>query len=484
MSVTKKAIAGVLVFLFNVSFALGGDHHTLRFLYPDSRSPKPALSLAISPDGAELALSVEPGTVHFVRLSDGEQISQITANPFSMRYSKDGSRLLMLTTNASFLLNTKTRQKVSVDIRDQPGYVGLGTVNRNGKLLVNRLHAGGPAATSGRVSIGDEIVGYCEGRNGEWRDAIGMLVDDFSTAIKGPIRTHLQIRILKKGESEPQTVFLTRQSARIAGDALEFRETPLPIIEDNLLSCRFGDRMTFVSTRDGSAVASLATEQVQIMGKHDISPDYHRTAKLASLKNSRSKYGIEVFDLLKLERTLFTPFDRDSYCDLRFSADGKELFAASVDRVDVLDADSGQFMRSYRLDGIITNDSTEDRPKKNNDTNGSSLGLSAIGASADRSGYVPDAAPSSIAAIAVSKTLIAIASPDGHVSLWSLASGELQKKVGTGMRREDVFRRHSAPLIEFSDDGKWLVFYVHGVLNILQVDGRSNATGEPSAFDS
>jgi hypothetical protein len=97
-----RDVALALLLLANglVQTTDGADHHTLRFHYPQSRAPRSAYALAIAPDGNELALCVEPETVHFIRTADGEQISQISAHPFAMRYSKDGSRLLMVSTTA------------------------------------------------------------------------------------------------------------------------------------------------------------------------------------------------------------------------------------------------------------------------------------------------------------------------------------------------------------------------------------------------
>lgn len=57
----KHSGCGILVVALAAQGVLAGDHHTLRFHYPDSRAPKVARSLAISPDGAELACALIQG---------------------------------------------------------------------------------------------------------------------------------------------------------------------------------------------------------------------------------------------------------------------------------------------------------------------------------------------------------------------------------------------------------------------------------------
>lgn len=477
MILRQVAVAAALLSVFLSQFSFGGDHHTLRFL-DHSRAPQPGLCLAISPDASELALGVEPGKVHFVRLSDGEQISEITGSPFAMRYSKDNSRLLMLTTDGSFLINTKTRHRQSVDIRDEPGYIGLGPVNRNGKLLVSRLHPEGPAASTGKIAVGDEIIGYCEGKNGEWRDATGMDAESFTMAMRGPIRTHLQLRILKKGAADPETVPLTRQSATTTGDSFRFRDTQPPSIDDNLLSCLSSGRKVYVSARTGNAVASLMPIDLQMLGQHDIARDQNRAVKLAHLKSDSNKFGVEVYDLRTLERTLFAPFHRNSYSGIKFSPDGKNLFVASMEQVDVLDAETGDFRRCYRLDGTVTIDAAENLPKRNPVSEGRSSGAGPIGAAKDEAGYSGDFSQASIVSIAVSETLLAIATSNGEVSLWSLETGELKRRFSPHVYKDVYVRREGQPLLQFSDNNEWFVFYVRGVLNIVDVSEGGDAVGE------
>lgn len=383
----KRVATVAMLFVINVPLAVGGDHHTLRFLYPNSGSAQRASALAISTDGKELALCVDSGTVHFIRTADGEQISQIKARPFVMKYSKDGSRVLMVTTDEAFVVETQTRRRASVDIGEQPGYLGLRTRQRNGKLLVDELIEGGPAAKSGQLLVGDEIIGFALGKSSEMQSALGLTSADFIDRIKGPVRTFVGIQVLRKGQQQPETVLLRRAAAKKGGETVAFVESEIPAIADNLARFHCDGRHTFVSAYDGTAIGSLMAEDLEQRGQHAVSPDHHHFATLAVTKRDRRKYGIEVFDLTKLERTLSIPFERRSFVALSFSAKGDEVLAGSRDRIDAFEVSTGKFKRSYRLDGTITTTFEDERPKKNPVKFDGSIGQSVAAAAADRNGY-------------------------------------------------------------------------------------------------
>ncbi len=423
MIVMKRVATVAMLLLINVPLALGGDHHTLRFLYPNSGSAQRASALAISPDGKELALCVESGSVHFIRIADGEQISQIKTRPFVMKYSKDGSRVLMVTTDESFVVETQTRRRASVDIGEQPGYIGLRTGLRNGKLLVDELIEGGPAAKSGQLLVGDEIIGYSQRKSSEMQSAIGLNTTDFVDRTKGPVRTFVGIQVLRKGQQQPETVMLQRAAAKKSGETIAFVASEIPAIVDNLARFQCDGRHTFVSAYDGTAIGSLMPEDLEQRGQHAVSPDHHYFATLAFTKRDRRKYGIEVFDLTKLERTLTFPFERRSFVALTFSAKGDELLAGSRDRIDAFEVSSGKFLRSYRLDGTITTTFEDDRPKKNPVKFDGSIGQSVAAAAADRNGYNLDAPPYLVYSIAASPKLLAVAAPWGQVDLLDFATG-------------------------------------------------------------
>jgi WD40 repeat protein len=474
MRLVVKIAAGTLMLLTVLQSAFGGDHHTLRFLYPDSRSAKSASSLAISPDGKEVALCVEPGTVHFIRTSDGEQVSQLTARPFVMKYSQDGSRVLMVSTDGAWIVETKTRRRVSVDTDEEPGYLGLKTVERNGKLIVERLFDGGSAAECGQLVVGDEVVAFADGKSAEMQNAIGLSAADFTAKLKGPVHTFVRIQVLHKGQRPPETVLLRRRAGRITDETILFLPRAVPPITDNLVLFQRGGRHTFVSAFDGTAIGSMTSEELQHFGQHAVSPDQRRFATLSFTTRDRNKYGIEVFDVTKMERTLSLPFDRRSFAALKFSADGKELLVGSRDRIDVIDVATGKFQRSYRLDGAVTTTSEDDHPKKNPVRLDGGVGNSVAGAAAADVGTIYEPPTHKVESIAVSQTLLAVASPWGHVDLWDLATGVSMKSFPLAADGQKIYGQRKVEVMEFSPDGRWFVFFVNGVLNIVDVADVKN----------
>jgi WD40 repeat protein len=482
MKLVVRFGAGALLLLFVLRSASGGDHHTLRFMYSGSRAAKTACCMAMSPDGKELALCVEPDTVHFIRTSDGEQVSQITAHPFVMKYSADGSRVLMVSTDDAWLVETKTRRRVSVDTREEPGYLGLKAAVRNGKLLVERLFDSGPAAESGQLVVGDEVVGFAEGKSAEMQNLIGLSATAFTAKLKGPVHTFVRIQVLHKGHTQPETVLLRRRAGKITDGTILFLPWAVPPITDNLVLFQRGGRHTFVSAFDGTAIGSMTAEDLQNAGQHAVSPDQRRFATLSFTTRDRNKYGIEVFDVSKLERTLSLPFDRRSFAALKFSADAKELLACSRDRIDVIDVSTGKFQRSYRLDGAITTKPDDDHPKKNSVDFDGGDGDSVIGAAADLFGDFDDPPEHKIASLAVSRSLFAVASPWGKVDLYDLATGVSVRTFPFGSDGQKVYGETKVEVIEFSADGRWLVYFVNGVLNIVDVADirpKGSGSGEP-----
>jgi WD40 repeat protein len=446
----------------------GGEHHTLRFHYSDFRGAKSARCLAISPDGTEVAICVDPGIVHFVRTKDGEIVGKRESLPFEMKYSKDGSRLLIFSTDEPVLLDTKTRQTVSIDSNDEPGFLGLRTVEKNGKLLVDKLFDGGPAARSGKLQAGVEIIGVSNGKTAEFESTLGMTVEQFIKKLQGPARTFVRVQVLLKGQKDPEIVLLQRQAGKRVGENIQFTESLPIVINDNLVPFQREGRHSFLSVADGKTVAALNTEDVQHVGQYAISPDQRRFAILSFTIADRKKYAFELYDLAKLERTQFFPFERKSFRGLEFSSDGKELLAVSNDRVDAFDADNGNFLRTYTLDGgLLTTFEDEDGPPRKEPTGGG-IGSSVARASADRVGIVRTPRPQTVERIATSPKHLAVGAPNGTVALWDYKTGAKVTSWELTAKSND-YAPTSVQALGISQDGRWLVYYIQGTLNIVDV---------------
>jgi hypothetical protein len=97
-----------------------------------------------------------------------------------------------------------------------------------------------------------------------------------------------------------------------------------------------------------------------------------------------------------------------------------------------------------------------------------SVGNAVAGAAYDRNGDFGWVPPHKLSSIAVSSTLLATASPLGQVDIWDLKTGASLKSIPLGPNATYGWQREVG-FLQFSDDGRWLVFYVNCVLNIVEV---------------
>ncbi|UPG92711.1 carboxy terminal-processing peptidase [Luteibacter aegosomatissinici] len=87
---------------------------------------------------------------------------------------------------------------------------------------VTELVAGSPAATSGKVHVGDRLTGVGQGAGGTLTDVIGWRTDDVVTLVRGRAGTNVRLELLPdehKGDVAPHIVTLTRRRVTIEDQA-------------------------------------------------------------------------------------------------------------------------------------------------------------------------------------------------------------------------------------------------------------------------
>ena len=163
----------------SVSAVFAGEdeprHYSFRY-HTSYGSSETMHAMTFSPDSRQLAVSVSDH-VDFIDLGNGEIINQFQASPFSLRYTQDGKRLYLISQYESQLLDVQSG--VVVPSQYQPVMAGLG-INlevHNGKLLIKSMVRGGAAAASEALQVGDEVVAFSEGQNGEMRRVTGWSLD-------------------------------------------------------------------------------------------------------------------------------------------------------------------------------------------------------------------------------------------------------------------------------------------------------------------
>ena len=319
------------------------------------------------------------------------------------------------------------------------------------------------ALRSGKVNVGDELVAVGEGKNGTMRRVVGFSEQRAIELIKGVAGTYLQIEVIPKGELESTVVTLRRDAKRQEGGETKFVPFTSADEDENLAWCMSDNRHTLFSASTGKPVSVLQPEDVEQVGQNALSPDCKTFALLAKRRDGSGKESaIELFSVGSRERLGYASFPKDTWCQIAFSGDSSKLLVGTWDTVEVMDVKSREFLKPLTLgweSPSVTKKSDDDGPK------GSAASVAQ--AAADRNAFPPEDPNRSpqrlVACLACSsRDIVATGDLAGQVSLWDLASGKLVDKMPCTEEKK-------VQTVRFSPDGKWLAYYVEGVLHVVDV---------------
>ncbi len=159
--------------------------------------------------------------------------------------------------------------------------VGIGAVlqERDEYTTVRELVPGGPAAVSGKLKVGDRIVGVGQGIRAPLTDVLGWRLDDVVALIRGEKNTTVVLSVLPANtgpDGKPTLISLTRAKINIAAQAAS---------------------KSIIETRDGTAkrrigVISLPTFYEDFDARRKGDPDYKSATRdvsrlLAELKKEK-----------------------------------------------------------------------------------------------------------------------------------------------------------------------------------------------------
>ena len=161
--------------------------------------------------------------------------------------------------------------------------------SRNGKLLVSRASPADPVERSGKVHVGDELVGIGEGKTGTVRRVVGFSDRRASELIRGVAGTYLQIEVIPKGELSSTVVTLRREAMRLEGGENKFVPFAADEENENLAWCMSENRHTLFSAATGKVASVLQPEDMQQVGQYAISPDCKTFAVLAKCREGNGK---------------------------------------------------------------------------------------------------------------------------------------------------------------------------------------------------
>ena len=198
------------------------------------------------------------------------------------------------------------RASENFDIAMKLSLEGIGAVltARDEYTAINEIVAGGPAALSGKLKVGDRIVGVGQGANGAITDVVGWRLDDVVDLIRGPKDTTVRLEVLpadagpdgkhdlialvrKKVNIEEQAAKSSMIQVKDGGAVRKVGVITLPTFYEDFDARRRGDKNYKSATRD---VAKLLTGlQAQ-----------HVDAVLMDLRNNGGGSLSEAIDLTGL----------------------------------------------------------------------------------------------------------------------------------------------------------------------------------------
>jgi carboxyl-terminal processing protease len=109
--------------------------------------------------------------------------------------------------------------------------IGAQLQKQDDVVVIRELIAGGPAASSGKFTPGDRIVGVGQGANGAMEDVIGWRIDDVVEKIKGPKGTQVRLDVIPAAmgmDGKPNRIVLTRAKIRLEEQAAKSEIIKLP----------------------------------------------------------------------------------------------------------------------------------------------------------------------------------------------------------------------------------------------------------------
>ncbi|MFO0979083.1 MAG: hypothetical protein U0996_21920 [Planctomycetaceae bacterium] len=435
-------------------------HHSFRY-ETSYGSPLEIRTMAFSPNGQQLAVSVN-NQVELIDLDRGEIIREFKSRPFSMKYTQDGKRLYMISESDTHLLDVSSGTVIPTTNRHMQSDPGINIERRNGKLLVKSLVPGGSADASESVQVGDELVAFSNGQNGEMERITGWSLEAAKTALEGYPGTFARVTILPRGQygARNEKTLTFRRTVSLGSRQVLHSPWKKQNYPKAIAWCMQGSKYhEFRDAATGQAISHIETIDIENIGRYAISPDQKKFAVVASRKD-REGYAVEVFDLEAQERLAFVPLSTKSYLDISFAADNNLVLVGTWDTVEVCDTTKAQVVSQLTFGYEIPGEDSLDRTAR---SPGGLMMRSVMANVADGSTSNGYSSRQLVDKIAVSsQNLVAVGDPRGSVGIWNLETDSLVSTLPA---------EHEAPVMHllFSEDGRWLAYYIDGVLHIVDV---------------
>ena len=449
-----------LAFLIPFPNEASGQHHTVRFLHSWGGA-KDIEDVAFSPDGKYLAVAVEYGPLTIIETSTGDIAHEFKVAPFDIAFSADGGHLLGIGQRETSLVNVRSRSISNVNWRVPEGYVGCTFKEKSGKLVVDSVWDGGPAAASAKIGKGDEIIAITS--IGVKYELLGRSVKNLVEPLSGPPGSSVTLHMIPKGTTVPVDIELRRKGATKNGDQYMFQEFRGGRSAQTCF-CATASNYVLLDANTGHLVSVFRPLDCKLNGPNAVSPDGRHFALAANLvdptKGGSTGLALEVYDVATQERTHFATLDVQTIHELRFTPDSGKILIGDRDRIAVYDLQTDRFAEPVLI-GFNPHEAEKPEAWEN------SLAGSIFGPHSDDSRISRVQASETLLTsfdISTDGTMVAVGSPYGQCSIYSTTENKCLATIGA--RNED---RDSAEKTTFSPDGRWVSFFVDGTMNIVSV---------------
>ncbi|MBI3468411.1 MAG: PDZ domain-containing protein [Planctomycetes bacterium] len=456
MRIVALSLAAVLVGAF--SDFVQAQHYTARF-FTSFGSPRKLQKLAFSPTSEHLAVAVDGGPLIVIATASGDVAREFDMKAHTVQWSRDGARLLTFSDQGTKLLNLASAEMNDVQWAIPPGYLGWRLKQQLGKLVVESLIEGGPAAESSKVQVGDELTGVMV--NGRSRSLLGRSVADAVKELAGPAGTPVTLQMVPRGSTTPVEVVLRRKAGTLEGNQIVFRDTSAGSSPEACVVAD-DDSLLLFNAKTAEVISMLQPLDVELIGLNVVSQDGRYLALMARLtkrRNDGAGLGIEIFDVQGQTRKQFTVYDGSNPKALRFSPDGRRLLIADYDRVEVYDVEQNAFLKPI-LVGFDPDAATRQVDKPPLIDVRPDFGTRRAGAARVRSQEQLIMSGD----ISLDGKLVAVGSQHAQCLVWSTERHECLAKLGERAKSYDLVEQTT-----ISPDNRWVAYFVEGTLNIVGV---------------
>jgi hypothetical protein len=430
--------------------------------FTDYGSPFKGERIVFAPTSFYMAVLVDDHHTHIFHVDSGRETKKYAVHPVAMAFAAKGYRLLAVGEQHTVLLPVDDSLAVDAPWRLPAGYLGITFTQHAGKLLIESLAPGGPAAVSNQIRVGDELVGVVVA--GEEQSVLGWSIPSVIKKLAGLAGTNAILRIVPRGAADAKNVTLrraagTKQNNQVRFQAWSTRSSPQSLV------VRQQNALLVIDADEATPISAIEPQEIEPFGFQTFSTD----GKLLAVTGHRRhpvegepKLGLEVFDVARQTRLLFAPVDTTTLYEQRFTADGKRILWGAKDRILVYDLER----RAFAAPILIGFDPSRYKlpEKKEDDEYFSPLNLNARydDQRRDDDPTVVEYPEQLLVAFDVSPDgkLVAVGSAHGELRVWSTSEHKELARIG-----ERTQKFVDVKPVRFSPDGKWLAYYLEGTLH-------------------